>query len=311
MPVFEILFPFPGLKRWKTLRLLTFALLFLSCRSRHADPVIAVQRAYFDAVAANDVSLEPPQEGDWRFTHQEKEQTFEAYKAARPVKPSPARAAIYLLPIGDFTPLQEKLLEAMRAYTAIFFQQQTILLPARPDAGFPPNTFRQREDGHIQLLAPYILDSLLKGKIPPDGVTLMAITARDLYPKSEWNYVFGLASYVDRVGVTSIYRFQNGTLDSASYIPCLTRLNKIATHEIGHMFSLHHCLHARCTMNGTNNLRETDNAPARLCSDCQQKLYWNLRYDNQKRLQQLTDYCRQHGLRRDYLLLKKDLDAIQ
>ncbi|SJZ96931.1 archaemetzincin [Chitinophaga eiseniae] len=311
MSVFNILFPHPWLKPRTILRLMTVTLLLLSCKSRQADPVIAAQCHYFDGVAGNDIALGPPQEGDWRFTHHEKEQTYEAYKAARPAKPSATRSVIYLLPVGDFTPLQEKILEATREYTAIFFQQQTVLLPARADAGFPPNTFRQQEDGHTQLLAPYILDSLLKGDIPPDGLALMAITARDLFPKSDWNYVFGLASYADRVGVTSIYRFQNGTPDSASYIPCLMRLNKIASHEIGHMFSLHHCLHVRCVMNGTNNLRETDSAPARLCSDCQKKLYRSLRYDNQKRLQQLTDYCRQQGLQPDYRLLKKDLDAIQ
>ncbi|MBC9913826.1 archaemetzincin [Chitinophaga varians] len=290
--------------------LLLFVAASFSCNYRHADPVIAARKAYFNGIARNDIPLGPPQEGDWRAAHKEKEQTFEAYKAARPVKTTAARSVIYLLPVGEFTPLQEKVLEAMREYTAIFFQLKTVLLPARSDDAFPPNTFRQREDGHIQVLAPYILDSLLKGHIPNDGITLMAISAQDLYPKSDWNYVFGLASYVDQVGVTSIYRLQNETLDTANYTTCLKRLNKVASHEIGHMFSLHHCLHAQCAMNGSNNLGETDRAPNRLCSACQQKLYWNLRYDNQKRLQELVDYCRQQQLQRDLYLLQKDLDAI-
>lgn len=301
---------FDTMKLMPVLWLFCGSVLF-SCNYRQADPVIATKKAYFNGIAQNDIPLDPPQEGDWRAVHKEKAQTFEAYKAARPVKTTATRSVIYLLPVGEFTPLQQKVLDATRDYTAIFFQLKTVLLPARSDAAFPPNTFRQREDGHIQLLAPYILDSLLKGHIPDDGITLMAISAQDLYPKSDWNYVFGLASYADQVGVTSIYRLQNVTLDTANYTTCLKRLNKVATHEIGHMFSLHHCLHAQCVMNGSNNLGETDRAPNRLCSVCQQKLYWNLRYDNQRRLQELIDYCRQHQLPRDLDLLQKDLDAIK
>lgn len=75
--------------------------------------------------------------------------------------------------------------------------------------------------------------------------------------------------------------------------------------------STRHCLHAKCAMNGSNNLGETDRAPNRLCAECQKKLYWNLRYDNQKRLQELVDYCRQHQLQRDLGLLQKDLDALR
>ncbi|NML37242.1 Zn-dependent protease [Chitinophaga sp. G-6-1-13] len=284
--------------------------MLFACHYRHADPVITSQKTYFNAIASNDIPLGPPQEGDWRFTHKETAQTFEAYKAARPVKTTATRSVIYLLPVGEFTPLQEKVLEATREYTAIFFQLKTVLLPAHSDDSFPSNTFRQRDDGHIQLLASYILHNLLKGKTPDNGIALMAISARDLYPQSDWNYVFGLASYAERVGVSSIYRLQNETtLDATNYLLCLKRLNSIASHEIGHMFSLHHCLHARCAMNGTNNLEETDRAPNRICSECQKKLYWNLRYDNQKRLQELVDYCRQHQLQRDLGLLQKDLDA--
>ncbi|MBC9930568.1 archaemetzincin [Chitinophaga qingshengii] len=265
------------------------------------------QTQYFEAVAANDIPLATPRKGEWRFEHPEKVQTFEAYQQMHPVKPSPARSVIYLLPIGDFPPAQEKILKATAEYTAIFFQLKTVLLPAQTDSAFPGNTFRQREDGHIQLLAPYILDTLLKGKIPADGIVLMGISARDLYPKKEWNYVFGLASYVDRIGVSSIYRLQDTTHGQQ----CLKRLIKVTSHEIGHMFSLHHCLHARCAMNGSNSLQETDQAPNRLCSDCQQKLYWNLQYDNQKRLQQLIQFCQQHELQRDENLLGKDMSEIK
>ncbi|WP_280115303.1 hypothetical protein [Flavobacterium fluviatile] len=32
----------------------------------------------------------------------------------------------------------------------------------------------------------------------------------------------------------------------------------MSSHEIGHMFGLHHCIVADCVMNGTDSMSETD-----------------------------------------------------
>ncbi len=280
--------------------------IFSACNNREKDTFIRSQSAYFKAAVKQDVPLGPPQEGEWLFTHQEKGQTFEAYKAAHPVKPTAAQAVIYLLPVGEFTPLQLEILQAVTAYNTSFFQLSTILLPSLPDTGVPASAMRQQTDGNIQLLAPYLLDSLLRGKLPDDGIALLAISAKDLYPKNNWNYVFGLASYVNRVGISSIYRLQNKQLDTSSYQLCLSRLMKITTHEIGHMFTLHHCISARCVMNGTNSLAETDRTPIRLCTTCQKKLCWNFQFDSKKRLEQLIHFCRQHNLEAERMLLQAD-----
>jgi archaemetzincin len=281
------------------------ALFLLSCNSKEKDPVILAQSQYFEAIAEHDVKLYSPKIGDWLYEHKEKGQTFEQYKKANPIRPTPAKSVIYLLPVGEFTALQENVLHLTRDYVEIFFQQKTVLLKAISDS-VPALAFRKREDNHIQLLASYVLDSLLKDKTPEDGIVLMAISAKDLYPKSDWNYVFGLASYANRVGVTSIYRLQNQQLDTT-----LKRLINVSSHEIGHMMSIHHCTFAKCTMNGSNSMEETDVAPNRLCSECQKKLFWNLKYDNKQRLKQLTDFCRENNLNSDFDLLKSDWDAVQ
>ncbi|WP_212002641.1 archaemetzincin [Chitinophaga sp. HK235] len=290
----------------KTILLLLLSSL-LSCHNRkEKDPM-----HYFDAIAANDIKMGKPQEGEWLFRHKEKGQTFEAYKKCRLVKPTQHKSVIYLLPVGDFTELQQKALQATRQYTAIFFQLKTVLLPPISDKTVPSFAMRQEEDGHMQLLAPYLLDSLLKGKIPQDGIALHAISAKDLYPKNDWNYVFGLASYVDSVGITSIYRLQNQQLDTANFKLCLRRLMKVTSHEIGHILSLRHCIYAKCRMNGTNSLDETDQTPARLCSECQRKLFYNIGYDNVQRLKQLIHFCQNNGLESDAAVFKTDLDAIE
>jgi len=279
--------------------LFTLAFFLLSCNTKDG---------YFKAIAANDVTLQPPQKGEWLYHHKEKGQTFEEYKKAKPVRPSASCNIIYLKPIGNFTPLQQSMLHLMQEYVAIFFQQQTVLLPAVADNTIPT---RLKGDDNIQLLAPYVLDSLLKGKAPNNGIALMAITAKDLYPKDDWNYVFGIASYVDRVGVSSIYRLESAHLDSANFTLCLQRIINIATHEIGHMLSMHHCTFARCIMNGSNTMSETDACPNRLCSECQRKLCWNFQYDNKKRLTQLCGFFKANNLQRDLSVLQSDLAAVE
>lgn len=265
---------------------------------RHAD--------YFEKVAAHDIPLGAPAEHDWLFGHKEKGQSYTQYKALSPPKATAARRIIYLKPIGAFSALQDSVLELSRQYVELFFQLPTVLLPPTSDSVVPESRRRWRLEGFEQLLAPYVLDSLLKGRSPQNGIALMAITEKDLYPSEDWNYVFGLASYQERVGVSSIYRLQNEQLDSSNFKLCLSRLIKIASHEIGHMFFLHHCTNARCFMNGSNHLGETDRTPTRPCSEYQKKLLWNFRYDNSRRLQELMQFLRHTGLEAEWKLWQQD-----
>jgi archaemetzincin len=284
----------------------------LSCTGKkEKDPVILSASGYFESIGKNDIKLGTPREGEWLFVHKEKGQTFEQYKKAKPVRPTAERSVIYLLPIGDFTPLQEKAMQLTRKYLEIFFQQKTVLLKGISDKIVPASATRLRRDDNTQLLAPYVLDTLLKDKTPADGIALMGISAKDLYPKESWNYVFGIASYVKRVGVSSIYRLQNKQLDTANSKLCLSRLMNVFSHEIGHMMAFSHCTAAKCVMNGSNTLHETDQSPNRLCAECQKKLFWNFRYDNRQRLQQLSDFCKEQGLLKDLDVLALDRGALE
>ena len=280
---------------------------FASCISK--EPADTKDPAYFNAIDDNDVPLTAPEAGDWRYSHNERRQRLDAYKKSNPVRQGANHSTIYLMPVGDFTDLQQSALKQVREYVEIFFQMRTVLLPAVTDSIATVVASREH-DGHTQLLASYLLDSLLKGKCPSDGIALLALSAKDLYPKDSWNYVFGLASYTKRVGVSSIYRLQDEHLDTTNYKTCLRRLANISSHEIGHMFSIHHCVYASCVMNGSNGLRETDRSPLRLCSECQKKLFWNIAYNNKRRLIQLGDFCRKNGLQDDWQIFKADLDVI-
>lgn len=284
--------------------LLLIVLLFYSCQKNKKDQ-------YFDAIENNDVTLMPPAEGEWLYSHKEKGQSFDNFLKSKHAVPKKDANIIYIKPIGNFTALQTKQTELIRQYLEIYFQLKTEVLPASPNTIIPKHARRIGYENQEQFLAGYILDSVLKKEKPSNKIALMGLTEIDLYPKPEWNFVFGLASYTQKVGVSSIYRLNDENLTNANFNLCLSRLLKICSHEIGHMFGLHHCIEVNCVMNGTNGLSETDTKQVRLCSVCQRKLNSSIKYDNKKRLIALEKYFQDNNLEEELKLMKSDLERIQ
>ncbi|MFZ4931280.1 Zn-dependent protease [Chryseobacterium sp. Mn2064] len=269
------------------------------------------EKTYFETIAIDDIPLPKPKPGAWRYHHEEKFQTFEDFQKGRKIIPKPGKNTIYLQPIGNFDALQKKEIALTKEYLRIYFQLETKILPVLPNTVFPKTVRRISKEGQEQILAGYVLDSILIKRKPKDAVVLMGITEKDLFPLPEWNYVFGLASYEDGVGVTSIYRFANGGLTASNFNESLLRLIKIGSHEIGHMFGISHCLNANCVMNGTNSLSETDYHLARACSLCQRKLSSSIHYNDKKRLLELKDFFEKQHHNTDLTVVNQDLNLVQ
>ncbi|KAF2330413.1 Zn-dependent protease [Flavobacterium ginsenosidimutans] len=300
----------------KKLLLLVFVILF-ACQSDKKEKTnlktqsipqqILPPQPYFVDIKVNDVKLGKPAYGDWLFSHKENGQSFEQFVQTKHVVPTKEENIIYLQPIGKFNSLQVKQIELVRQYLQIFFQLETKVLNDVSNDIIPNRARRMGDMDQEQFLAGYILTDVLKKEKPDKGVALMAITEKDLYPKPEWNYVFGLASYRDKIAVSSMYRMQK----EADFNLSLDRLLKICSHEIGHMFGLYHCIEANCVMNGTNSLIETDGHSIRLCSLCQRKLNSGFKYDNVKRLKELEKFFNENSLNEGSALMKKDLEKIK
>ncbi|MDP5201014.1 Zn-dependent protease [Flavobacterium sp. DG2-3] len=298
----------------KKLLFLVFVI-FCSCQSDKKQKSVSSSNIkldltplpYFEDIKVNDVKLEKPAFGDWLFSHNEEGQSFEQFIKTKHIVPTKEENIIYLQPIGTFNSSQIKQIELVRQYLAIFFQLETKVLEGVSNDIIPNNARRIGDVGQEQFLAGYILTDVLKKEKPEKGIALMAITEKDLYPKPEWNYVFGLASYRDKIAVSSMYRMQK----EADFNLALDRLLKICSHEIGHMFGLHHCIEANCVMNGTNSMSETDRHWIRLCSLCQRKLYSGFKFDNVKRLKELENYFEKNNLAEGLALMEKDLEKIK
>ncbi|XP_038633279.1 arylsulfatase G-like isoform X5 [Scyliorhinus canicula] len=55
------------------------------------------------------------------------------------------------------------------------------------------------------------------------------------------------------------------------------------THEIGHIFGMHHCQWLQCVMQGSNHLEESDRRPIDLCPICLRKLQCAINFDIKER----------------------------
>lgn len=285
-------------------------IIFSSCKNDEIKRDKKINIPNYQELALLDVPLGEPNDGDWLKQHIEAGQTFGQYLEKNPVTVSEDRNVIYLQPIGAFTKAQQKVMDLNAEYISLFFRLKTIVLDPIEEDEIPKENKRIQFETE-QLDASYIIDDVLIDKLPNDGIAMMALTAKDLYPRPDWNFVFGMASYSKRVGVTSIFRFSETELTEQNYSKCLNRLVKTSTHEIGHMFTIAHCTHASCLMNGSNHLVELDSRPNALCSVCLAKLSWNLNFDNIKRLEKLISFCKKHQLNSDALLLQKQLEAIE
>jgi archaemetzincin len=243
------------------------------------------------AFAKYDKPLGTPKEGEWLYHHKERGQTLQQYIAQKNIaRPSEHQKTLYLQPIGDFDSAQWRIIEQTRTYISLFYALETNILPSISDSLIPPNKQRDNQ-GQRQFLATYILDKIVIPNKPADALGVMAVTATDLYPRDEWNFVFGLAYPERHVAVSSMQRYCSDASDTL----CLGRFVKTCVHEIGHMFSMMHCTHAYCLMNGTNGLHESDQRPQFLCSICLQKMSWCHDFDNLNRLKNLQAFYTKHG----------------
>jgi archaemetzincin len=147
-----------------------------------------------------------------------------------------------------------------------------------------------------QVLTGYVLDKVLRPRLPEDAAAYIAFTASDLWPGEGWNFVFGEASLKGRVGVWSLYRNGEPDKSDADFRLCLLRTLKTATHETSHMFSIEHCTLYECNMCGSNNREESDRRPLCLCPEDLAKVCWAARTDPVERCRELAAFCEAQGL---------------
>ena len=255
--------------------------------------------------------LPPPREGDWLDRFPEPGQTVAEYRASDPRGRSEMRTKFVVLPIGPFTEEGQRVMQDAAEFAEIFLTLDVDLAPGIDLPGPPDRTMAWGD----QYRTDRMLDDVLKPRLPGDAVGLMGLTMADLYPDDSWNYVFGQATWHERLGVYSIVRyfpqFWGEARSEGSDRTALVRTMGVFVHEAGHMLGIKHCIDYRCVMNGCNSLPELDASPLFLCPHDLEKLHGNLGFDVVQRYEKLREFCAGKGLGEDAAWLDKRLATVR
>ncbi len=252
------------------------------------------------------------QPGDWLESHREAGQTFDEYLEDGPVTPRGKRRVIYIQPLGEFTETQRNIIALTADFAGVYFGLPVKTMKDLPESVIPDRARRRHPTwGMKQILSTYVLDKVLRPRLPDDAAAYIAFTRSDLWPGRGWNFVFGQASLRHRVGVWSIYRNGDPEESDEAFRLCLLRTMKTATHETGHMFSMQHCIAYECNMCGSNNRAESDRRPLALCPECLAKICWAAGPEPVRRYRRLAEFCRQNGLEDEAKLYDKSAELLE
>ena len=255
------------------------------------------------------------QKSDWQTDNKPKKQTYQAYINSKPTSSTTQRNKIHLQTFGQFTHKEQNIIEITAEYLRIFYDLEVKILPTQSLDTIPKSA--QRINQHTQenqILSTYLLSSILLPQLPDSAAVYIGFTPSDLYPSSSWNYVFGQANLRKRTGIWSIYRFGNPDLSEEAFKLALTRTIKTASHEIGHIFSLRHCVDYQCAMARSNHLRDLDKNPVHFCPTCTAKICTNLTIDLAEHYKNLNFFWQKNGFDEQALFceeIQKVIDSNQ
>jgi len=272
--------------------------------------------------------IDHPRDGEWlqEMIDRTPDQTFKDFYYMQRNSPEASRRTIYLQPLckpedlegdafpGGSWPSWSFLQTAVEHF---YSPMKVVALPAIPMENLRPRPANRQNVYGTQWHAAQVLDAIA-GKLPKDAFCMLAVTMCDLYPRPEWNFVYGLARLTGRVGVFSFVRHtperRGGRWSEAQL---LHRACKTMLHEIGHMFGLKHCTWFNCMMRGSNGEGiEHQTNYLHLCPVCLRKLHSCLGFDivaTYKKLLTLFQEYEAHNelFQKDCLFLRQRIDALQ
>ncbi len=166
-----------------------------------------------------------------------------------------------LIPIGAVRP-------GMLASLAAFISDALLCQCAVSDCCIDPaiafDASREQYDSHL-LLPP--LEALAQER----GVRVLGITEVDIF-SSVFTFVFGVAKFRGVAAVISLHRFRTsfyGLPEDAKIL--VSRAQREAVHEIGHLLGLTHCQNRNCVMSFSAAAEEIDLKSDRFCELCRAK----------------------------------------
>jgi len=155
--------------------------------------------------------------------------------------------------------------ERVRSAIQSSFELNCEILSPEPRPEFALDTSRDQYNS-LEIL------DWLESRFPRPDQWIFSITNVDL-AIPVLTFVFGEARLGGRSAVISTFRLHEEFHGRpADTMVLLSRVEKEAIHEVGHMLGLTHCLDRNCVMYPSNSLAQTDVKSTRFCPGCRSNL---------------------------------------
>jgi archaemetzincin len=184
---------------------------------------------------------------------------------------------IGVIPLGDVCELTVK---SIAAHILGYLHLDALILPPMEHPMYAYNERRHQYDAGAIITA---MESLSF----PQCDKIIGVVDVDLFIPI-FIHVFGEARQGSRVAVVSLYRLKPPSSISQEALNLqMERAAKVALHELGHLYDLHHCMDALCLMHFSGGLGDLDQTPLYLCRYC--SLYLRDALSAKKRREQAAE----------------------
>jgi archaemetzincin len=186
-----------------------------------------------------------PRSSDWLWEHVEKGLSYKVYITGINTSPSKSHNVIYIQNLDNNMEesfLTDRMLEHMRILLELYYPPMKAKL--NPDnSSLETLKIDNRNNYYLQYHAGQAIEKVTK-LIPKDGLIIIGLTSYDIYPREEWNFVFGLADKMSGCGIFSFKRYYEelkSQYEGEELQLQVTKLaGKVMLHEVGHLFGLPH-----------------------------------------------------------------------
>lgn len=157
--------------------------------------------------------------------------------------------------------VSEITLKALAAHLLGYLNLEVDILPPLEDPVYALNQKRLQYDAGVILKA-------MESEPFQDYAKIIGVLDADIFVPI-LTHVFGEARQGGRCALVSVYRLKRNSDGSAPPLSLiLERGAKVAMHELGHLFDLHHCTDRKCLMHFSGGLEDLDEAPLYFCRYC-------------------------------------------
>ena len=172
---------------------------------------------------------------------------------------------IVLVPVGE---IEKNLLGKLQDELSLIFNPLQVTISNSipiPKGAYDSNRGQYRSSPFLEALRKHDTDKRSK---------FLGITSLDLFANG-LNFIFGQAD--GDVCIISTHRlrpeYYGEPHDEKIFVE---RSTKEAVHELGHTFSLKHCLNPSCVMYFSNHILDTDRKGKNFCEKCQPNITKNI-----------------------------------